>query len=273
MKIEITSPDKIIFPKNKIKKIDVVNYYIEISSYMLPYIKNRLLSVIKCHNGIDAECFFKKHPTNDKDNVETKMIDSEEYFYVNSQNQIVYLAQMGTIEFHTWASSVNNGNQPDCMVFDLDPDEELSLEKTRDAVVKVKSVLDKLNLKSFLKTSGGKGYHIVIPFSKTKNWKSFYEFSKKIALYVENQWSEVFTTNIKKSERKNKIFIDYLRNNKGSTCVAPYSLRARENATISMPISWNDLYKIQPNQINIKNYKKYLSNAWKDFFLCEQILQ
>ena len=159
------------------------------------------------------------------------------------------------------------------MVFDLDPDEKLSLTKLRASVLKVKSVLDELNLVSFLKTSGGKGYHIVVPFVSSKNWDSFYDFSKQIATYVENKWPKEFTTNIRKSERKGKIFVDYLRNNRGSTCVAPYSVRARNGASVSMPISWKDLKNIKPNEITIKNYKKYINNSWEKFYKIDQKLK
>lgn len=271
--IKISNPDKILFPKEKITKMDVINYYIEVSNLMLPYIKNRLLSVIRCHDGINGECFFKKHPSNDKDFVNSFMDDDEEYFYVKNQTELVYQAQMGTMEFHSWGSCVPKVNKPNFMVFDLDPDEKLPLSKLRDAVKKVKSVLDELNLRSFLKTSGGKGYHIVVPFSKAKDWKTFYEFSQNIAIFTEQKWPQTFTTNIKKVERKGKIFLDYLRNNRGSTCVAPFSIRARDKAPISMPISWKDLDKIKPNEITIKNYKKYLNNSWRDFFEIKQELK
>lgn len=270
--ITITNPDKILFPKEKITKYDVVNYYIQISNLMLPYVSNRLLSVIRCHEGVNESCFYKKHPTTDKNMVKTKTVLGEEYFYIELANQLIYQAQMGSLEFHVGGSNVQKINKPNIMVFDLDPDVNLSLAKLRSAVLKLKSVLDELGLKSFLKTSGGKGYHIVIPFSETKNWKSFYEFSEKIAKLAENKWPDIFTTNIRKNERKDKIFVDYLRNSKSSTCVAPYSLRARDGATISMPINWNDLNKIKPNEVTIKNYKKYLNNAWKKFFETEQKL-
>ena len=271
--IKITNPDKIIYPKQKIKKIDIINYYVEVADLMLPYVENRLLSVIRCHEGAGKECFFKKHPTTDKKMVNIKRDKDEEYFFINEKYQLIYQAQMGTIEFHTWGSSVAKINIPNMMVFDLDPDEELSLTKLRHAVLKVKSVLDELNLVSYLKTSGGKGYHIVVPFATSKNWDTFYDFSKQIALVVEDRWPKDFTTNLKKVERKGKNFIDYLRNNRGSTCVAPYSLRARDNATISFPISWDDLGRIKPNEITIKNYKKYLNNSWKDFFTINQKLK
>lgn len=269
--ITITNPNKILFPKDKFKKIDIINYYIEVAHLMLPFIENRLLSVIRCHEGIKGECFFKKHPTTDKF-IHKKKDKGEDYFYINEKYGLIYQAQMGTIEFHIWGSCIPKINKPNLMVFDLDPDEKLSLTKLRTAVLKVKSVLDELKLKSFLKTSGGKGYHIVIPFSETKDWETFYNFSKQVALIIESKWPSEFTTNIKKSERKGKIFIDYLRNNRGSTCVAPYSIRARDNASISMPISWKDLNKIKPNEVNITNYQAYINKAWKNIFKTKQKL-
>lgn len=271
--IKITNPNKVLFPKSKIKKIDLINYYIEISKRMMPFVENRLLAVIRCHKGNSKqECFFKKHPTTDKSMVEIFKDKREEYFYIKDEVQLIYQVQMGTIEFHPWGSSVKANEKPNVMIFDLDPDENLSLTILRSATKKVKSVLDELNLTSFLKTSGGKGYHIVVPFSKTKSWKQFYEFSRQVAILIEQKWPDIFTTNLKKDKRNNKIFIDYLRNNRGSTCVAPYSVRARENAPVSMPISWSNLNKVSPNEVTIKNYKKYLNNSWKNFFSINQEL-
>lgn len=272
-KIKITNEDKIIFPKERIKKIDIINYYIEIADIMLPYIQNRLLSVVRCHKGINNECFIKKHPTNDKKYLNIFIDKKEEYFYINKDYQIIYQVQNGTLEFHIWASTINKINKPDLMIFDLDPDEKVSIDKLREAVLKVKSVLDELKLESFLKTSGGKGYHIIVPFKNTKNWDTFYNFAKQVALIIENKWPNEFTTNLKKDKRKGKIFIDYLRNNRGATCVAPYSLRTRDKATISMPISWESLNHIYPNEININNYKKYLNNSWDKFFEIKQELK
>ena len=267
--IKITSPDKILFPQEKATKIEVINYYIKVAKLMLPYIANRLLSVIRCHDGID-DCFYKKHPTTDKKMVKTKKVSGEEYFYIESIDQLIFQVQMGTLEFHVGGSNVNKINHPNIMVFDLDPDEKLSLKALRSAVLKIKSILDELDLISFLKTSGGKGYHIVIPFSNSTTWQKFYKFSEQIATIAANKWPDIFTTNIRKNQRKNKIFVDYLRNSKSSTCVAPYSLRARNGAPISMPIKWSDLNKIKPNEITIRNYKKYLNDAWDNFYEIDQ---
>ena len=267
-KLNITNPEKIVFPDKKITKLDVVNYYINISTQMLPFVKNRVLSVIRCHENINGECFFKKHPQK-SDNVERVMVNSEEYFYIKSLFQLVFQTQNGTIEFHSTPSPLSPIS-PYIMVFDLDPDQALPLKDLTNAVKLLKTTLDNLNLTSFLKTSGGKGFHIVLPFKKVKSIEAFYNFSKNVAELLESKWPNVFTTNIKKSNRKGKIFVDYLRNNLNSTCVCPYSLRARKGAPISFPISWEDLEKIKPDQINLNNYKKYLNNSWEDFFKLNQ---
>ncbi len=272
MKVEITNPDKLIYPDQKIKKIDVIKYYADVSDKMLPFIKNRPLATIRCHDGIKGECFFKKHPANDKF-VERFNNKGEEYFYVKDCAQLIYQAQMGTIEFHTWACTIKKLENPNCMVFDLDPDDKLPRKKLINAVKLFKTVLDGIELISFLKTSGGKGYHVVVPFTSSNGWEGFYEFSKKVSVLAEKNYPDIFTTNIRKIERKGKIFIDYLRNNRGSTCVAPYSLRARDGASVSMPITWSDIEKIKPNQITLKNYKKHLNDSWKDFFLVKQKLK
>ncbi len=154
------------------------------------------------------------------------------------------------------------------MVFDLDPDEKMSLNQIRQGVKDLKSVLDQLSLKSFLKTSGGKGYHVVVPIQTKISWEQFKSIAKQIAIYMEEKWPDKYTSNMRKNQRKGKIFIDWVRNTKGATSVAPYSLRARPKASVSMPISYNELDKIAPDEITlfdaIKRVKK--KNPWKDFF-------
>lgn len=250
--ILISNPNKIV--NKNIKKIEIVKYYEKYADFLLKFIKNRPISEIRCHNGF--ECFFKKHPANS-----TKLI------YVKTKKDLILEVQQGTFEFHPYGAKSENLNKPDTMIFDLDPDEKLEHDKLVEAVLILKNVLDKLKLKSFLKTSGGKGYHVVIPFKNTKNWKTFETFAKNIALLLESTYPKIFTTNIRKKERKGKIFVDYLRNKKGSTCVAPFSLRARDNLPVSLPILWKDIYTIKPNQVNIKNIDSYINpNAWKNYF-------
>ena len=272
--IKISSPEKIIYPQKGITKLDVVKYYEKVAEFMLPFIKNRPLAVIRCHDNIQ-NTFFKKHPTTDREITNTFFDEDEEYFYVKSKKDIIYQAQMGTIEFHPWGSRLPKIQQPNLMVFDLDPGEDISIERLREGVRDLKNILTELHLTCFLKTSGGKGYHVVVPFKRTNNWNTFSQFSKRVAELMELQFPYKYTTNIRKNQRQGKIFIDYLRNTKGATCIAPYSLRARENAPISMPISWKDLNKITPNQITIENIKPKMLNfdVWDTLDQTGQILK
>ena len=239
---------------------------------MMPFLENRIISTVRCPDGIDGESFFKKHFEKEceglsKIEILNKDKEKEDYYYITSVKGLISEAQMNSIEFHTWGSNIQNLEKPDVMVFDLDPDEKLSLKKLRDGVKDLKSILDELKLKSYLKTSGGKGYHVVVPM-KNIDWKEFRLIAKNIAILMESKWPEKYTSNIRKEKRKNKILIDWVRNTKGATSVAPYSLRARKNLPVSMPIFWNELEKVTPNEITIKNVLKRLKlkDPWKDFF-------
>lgn len=278
-KITITHPERIVYPKQKITKEDVANYYKKVGKRMYKYIGNRLLSVIRCNKGIHGECFFKKHPLKEKNGIKIKKVNkginkSEEYFYISDINGIIYEVQLGTIEFHTWGCLENKINHPDVMVFDLDPDEKLDLKKVRQGAKDLKLILDELNLKSFLKVSGGKGYHIVVPFNNTNNWESFREFSRNVARLMAVRWPERYTANSRKDKREGKIFIDWMRNSKGATSVAPYSLRARDKASVSMPIKWSELDKISPDEITMDKAIKMLKrkDPWEGFFEVNQSL-
>ena len=270
--IKISNPDKLIYNKPKITKMDVVKYYQKVSKRMMPYLENRLISVVRCPDGINGEQFFKKHLEDDrigisKVKLKNKTSKKEDYYYINDITGLINETQMNSIEFHIWGSQAKTIEKPDIIVFDLDPDEKLSLKKLRDGVRDLKSLLDELDLKSYLKTSGGKGYHIVVPINNV-NWKETRKIAKDIATLMETKWPNKYTSNIRKDKRKGKIFIDWVRNTRGATSIAPYSLRARKNATVSMPIAWKDLDKIKPNEITMKKAieRLKLSDPWKDFF-------
>lgn len=269
--ILLTSPNKKIIG-NITKKV-IFNYYKNVAPYMMPYLENRIISVVKAPSGINNKIFFKKHLENqkrylEKINISSKNDKEKDYYYILDEIGLLSEVQMNSYEFHIWGSNASNKNKPNMMVFDLDPDKSLSLDKLRLGVKYLKEILDNLNLKSFLKTSGGKGYHICIPFKNNLTWKKFYKISEDIANIIENTHSELFTTNNRKEKRKNKIFIDYLRNQKSATFVAPYSVRLRKNAPVSMPIAWYELDKIKPNEITIYKAIKRLKkkDPWKDFF-------
>lgn len=256
--VDISNPDRVI--EDTIRKIDILKYYEYALDLMLPYVFMRPISEIRCHTNLN-NTFFKKHPNN-----------SNKLITIENKEDIIKECQNGTLEFHTYSYIAPNAFN--YMVFDLDPDEKLGLNKVRQGVRDLKSILDELNLKSFLKTSGGKGYHVVVPFLSVSSLKAFELFAQKIAKLMETKWPKRYTTNIKKDSRKGKIFVDYLRNKKGATCVAPYSLRARKNLPISFPIGFKELDKFFPDKVNIKNFKKYfVLNAWEGFFEINQKLQ
>lgn len=181
--VKISNPDKVIFNRPKISKFDIALYYRSVGSRMLPYINNRIISVVRCPSGIGGECFFKKHLDNDSEGVfrldiPNKNGGKEDYYYINSVGGLISEVQMNSFEFHTWGSKVDDLERPDILVFDLDPDEALSLKKVRDGVRDLKSVLDELGFKSYLKTSGGKGYHVVVPIKFKIGWEELRDMAK-----------------------------------------------------------------------------------------------
>ncbi len=272
--IEISNPDKIIATNPKLTKIDIVNYYKKVYSKMFPYLEKRLISTIRSPEGNNGVSFFKKHFIK-QEGLGKKLIGKEtknDYYYIKDINGLIKEVQMNGYEFHIWGCTINNINHPDIMVFDLDPDDNLKLKDIRNGVKDLKSILDELGLVSFLKTSGGKGYHILVPIKSIKSWKKLETISKNISKLMETKWPDKYTTNIRKKLRKNKIYIDFLRNKKSATFVAPYSLRIRNKITVSMPIKWSELEKIKPDGINIDMALKRLKrkDPWENFFKIDQ---
>lgn len=268
----ITNPDKIIFEKEKITKRDIMEYYSLISKRMMPFLENRLISVVRSPNGIKNDKFFMKHLNSESKNLGKKRIrdksgDGDEYYYIKNQGGILDEVQMNSYEFHIWGSKQYSIQKPDLLVFDLDPDEGLGIKKVRQGVKDLKKILDDLGLKSFLKTSGGKGYHIYVHL-KSSSWKKTEKIAEDIATVMCTSWPDKYTTNMRKENRKGKIFIDYFRNKMEATSVCPYSLRLKSKAAVSCPIFWSELDKIKPSDITIKNIKERLrkKDPWSDFF-------
>jgi bifunctional non-homologous end joining protein LigD len=275
--VTISSPDKAMYEEPLITKKDVAEYYSQAAERMLPYMGNRILSVIRCPNGISGERFFKKHPRPGAKGIikmPIKENDGEikDYFYIDNAYGLISEVQMNTVEFHTWGSPVSQLELPDTMVFDLDPGEGLSIDRVREGVRDLKKVLDELSLVSYLKTSGGKGYHIVIPLKPSAGWDAFSGFAKRVAEAMQQRWPNRYTSNMRKEHREGKIFIDWVRNSRGSTSIAPYSLRARKGAPVSMPITWQQLDAIAPDEINLSKAAEMIGqeDPWMDYFNIKQ---
>ena len=278
--VKITNPDKVIFADLEITKGDVSQYYAKVAERMLPYVSHRILSIVRCPKGISQACFYKKHPGPGSKGVITIPVmgsdgESDDYFYIEDASGLIYEAQMGTLEFHIWGSRVDQLEKPDMMVFDLDPDEGMDLNKVRQGVRDMKNMLDELSLNSYLKTSGGKGYHVVVPLKPAVSWEEFYDFSRRVAEVMEHKWPDRYTSNVRKVNRSGKIFIDWIRNGRGATSIAPYSLRARKGAKVSMPIEWDELDTVAPDGVNMAEALRRIdgNDPWHDFFQNQQQLK
>lgn len=278
--VKISNPDKLIFNDSEITKVDVVRYYAKVSERMLPYLSHRILSVVRCPKGITQMCFYKKHPGSPSKGILTIPIttssgETEDYFYIENVSGLISEVQMGTLEFHTWGSCVDQLEKPDMMVFDLDPDEGMDLSRVRQGVRDIKSILAELSLNSYLMTSGGKGYHVVVPLKPTVTWDTFHDFARQVAEVMEQKWPDRYTSNVRKAKRTGKIFIDWIRNGRGATSIAPYSLRARNGAKVSMPIAWNELDTVAPDSIKMSDALLRIAenDPWKDFYKNNQMLK
>jgi bifunctional non-homologous end joining protein LigD len=278
--VKITHPDKVLFDDPPVTKEDLIRYYEKVSARMLPYVSGRILSIVRCPKGVSETCFYKKHPGPGSKGIVTVPVlnsegETEEYFYIDSALGLISEAQMGTLEFHTWGSRVDALEKPDVMVFDLDPDEGMALDRVRQGVRDLQGILSELSLPGYLKTSGGKGYHVVVPFRPAASWDAFHDFARRIAEVMERKWPERYTSNVRKGRRTDKIFIDWIRNGRGATSVAPYSIRARKGARVSMPITWEELDTVAPDGVDMPEALRRvgLSDPWKDFFESGQILK
>jgi bifunctional non-homologous end joining protein LigD len=215
---------------------------------MLPHIANRPLSLVRCPDGAGKQCFFQKHvnhmlppgitgtPVPDK---KTRKI--EQYITLSTPEAVAGLAQMGVLEVHPWGSQNDDLERPDRVVIDLDPDTAISWSTLCDAAAEVRDRLKKLGLTSFLKTTGGKGLHVVIPIKPNHEYPAVKEWAHEFVLQMERDNPRLYLTKMSKAARANHIFLDYLRNERGATAVAPFSPRAREGAHVSLPLPWTDL--------------------------------
>lgn len=278
--IKISNPDKVMFDDPVTTKIDVVQYYEKVSERMLPYVSHRILSIVRCPKGISQTCFYKKHPGAGSKGIITIPITTssgeiEDYFYIENAPGLISEVQMGTLEFHTWGSRVDEIEKPDVMVFDLDPDEGMDLSRVRQGVLDIRSILNELSLNSYLKTSGGKGYHVVVPLKPVVTWDAFHDFARRVAEVMEQKWPDRYTSNVRKAKRTDKIFIDWIRNGRGATSIAPYSIRARKGARVSMPIAWDELDTVAPDGITMADALLRISDSdpWKGFFQNDQMLK
>ncbi|MDQ8183287.1 DNA ligase D [Pelagicoccus sp. SDUM812005] len=281
--ITITHPSRILYPSIGATKMQVARYYEAVANWMLPYVKNRPLSLLRHPRGRQEKGFFQKHidssfPTAIRQVTIEASKGSSTYGYITNEEGLIALLQMGSLEIHTWGSTVDAVEKPNILVFDLDPAENLPSETTTGAALLLRDILaDRAGLKSFLKTTGGKGLHVVLPFRRGPTWKEVKQFSKSVSIFLRQQNPNAFTLRSSIKERRGKIYIDYQRNSRGATAIVPYSTRARENATVAMPLSWEEATEsLQSNRYTIENAWDRLSSLevdpWSDFKSTRQSL-
>lgn len=243
--IEISNPDKVMFPDTGITKSELVKYYRKISGHILPYLIDRPLTMHNYPDGIESNDFYQKdEPGYFPDwiaTIEVKLKKGGKRQMVNCRTEqtLIYLANKAMITPHIWLSSKSDLDKPDKLVFDLDPPEG-NFELVQQAAADLKDLFDTLGLSSFVMTTGSKGMHIIIPLDGKSKFDSIHEFAKNIAEYLALNNPEKYTTETRIDKRKNRLFIDYLRNAYGQTMVAPYALRARNGAPVATPLDWNE---------------------------------
>ncbi|NIJ06450.1 bifunctional non-homologous end joining protein LigD [Sphingomonas vulcanisoli] len=249
--VTITNPDRVIYPESGITKGELADYYLRLADPVLQWVADRPVSLVRCPQGRAKHCFFQKHDAGSFGDavrhvpIREKNGHDEPYLYLNDAKGLLTCVQMGAIEFHGWGSKVTDVEKPDRLVFDLDPDEGLGWDEVRAAAEQLRDVLGEMGLASWPMLSGGKGIHVVVPLDASRAWPEVKDFASRFAQAISEAHPERFTANMKKVQRKGRIFLDWLRNQRGATAVLPYVARARPNAPVAAPVTWDELKHIE----------------------------
>lgn len=268
--ISVSHPDRIIYPDTDITKADLARYYTEVADHMLPHVARRPLSMIRCPEGIGEECFFQRHIAREQS---PHLYDTgiqvkgrhEDYLMIKDVEGLVTLVQWGTIELHPWGCLADKPDLPDKIIFDLDPDPDVKWQAVIDGALDVKQRMEEFGLETFLKTTGGKGLHVVVPFKREFKWPAIKGLARAVAESMEHDHPDRYISKSSKVARKGLIFVDYLRNDLTSTAVAPYSVRARPGATVATPIEWDELsIDLKPADFTIRTVPERLKTLKRD---------
>jgi bifunctional non-homologous end joining protein LigD len=248
--IEITSPDRHVFPDAGCTKLDIATHYARVGARMVTLAGHRPLSLFRCPGGLGEPCFFQKHGHGampaalSQVDIAEKDGGTEAYLYATRPQGWVAAAQMGTVEFHIWGARTDRLDRPDRLVFDLDPDEGLDWADVRTAAVELREALAQFGLTSGAIVTGGKGVHVWMPLKRSRDWETVKLFSKTFAHALAERAPDRYTATMSKARRKGRIFIDWLRNDRGATAIAPYSIRARTGAPVAVPVTWDELDRL-----------------------------
>ena len=281
--VHLTHPVKLLDAESRLTKQQLADYYWAIAPRMLAYVANRPLSLVRCPDGTGRPCFYQKHANHalppgveSVDIADKKTGKPQPYISLSTPEALAGLAQMGVLEVHPWGSTTSDIERPDQIVFDLDPGTDIAWRTLADSASDVRKHLRKLGLESFLKTTGGKGLHVVVPIKAKYDWPTVKQFAHAVALSMEQRRPELYLSKMTKAARKGHIYIDYLRNQRGATAIAPYSPRARDGAPVALPLSWSDLERPERPIFKValfNEWKRRLTrDPWKHFLETRQVL-
>jgi bifunctional non-homologous end joining protein LigD len=260
-----------------VTKGELALYYERIAPWILPRIADRPLTLVRCPEGRAKQCFYQKHlnehaPKSVRRIQVEEEAGSEPYGTIDSAEGLLSLVQMGVLEMHIWGSTRKDIEKPDYVVFDLDPDEGLAWERVVEGALLLRDRLGDMGLRSFLKTTGGKGLHVCVPLTRRAGWDEVKAFTKAVSESVVADDPQRYTSKLPKASRKGKIFIDYLRNGRGATSICAYSTRARAGAPVSVPLAWDEIESgqdVHGDHWNVRNVPERLeslaADPWEEF--------
>ncbi len=278
--VRLTHPERVLFPEQGASKRTIAAYYQRVCTRMLPHIDKRPLTLVRCPDGRDGECFYQKHANASipaavgRIEIREQSGHTREYMLVDSVNGLVATAQVGALELHVWGARSDRLDRPERIVFDLDPDEELAFARVHEAAFELRDVLTSAGLKCFPLLTGGKGIHVVVPIRRTRTWSEAKDFARGLASRLAEAAPDRYVAKASKSARSGKIYIDWLRNERGATAIAPYSLRARLGAPVAAPVNWDEVENCKSARTytlsNVENWLSSVSGAWSDYFSVHQ---
>ena len=273
--VKLSHPNRVLYPEQGITKGDLAEYYEKVAERMLPYVSGRPLTLVRCPEGQQGECFFQRNANDDMSRQIRRLPlraskSVKDALVIDSLAGLIALVQMGVLEIHTWGSTAKRIERPDQLTFDLDPDPGLSWKILRQAIGELRAKLADVALIGFVKTTGGKGLHVVVPIAPTLDWQQAKAFSKAVADSMVAATPELYVATMSKSKRAGKIFIDYLRNARSATAICAYSTRARAGAPVAVPLRWEELKAdLRDDHFNIRNVPGRLrglrKDPWADF--------
>ncbi|MBV6469562.1 MAG: Multifunctional non-homologous end joining protein LigD [Nitrospirae bacterium] len=280
--VTLSHPQRMLYPEQQLTKEALARYYETVSEWILPHLQGRPLSLVRCPEGYEQECFYQKHATDripdviGRVEIPTKE-SSASYMVADSLPALIGLVQLGVLELHTWGARRDRLERPDRFVLDLDPAPDVPWPMVVEAAQLLRTLLQELDLRSFVKTTGGKGLHVVVPIRRTQGWDEVKAFSKAVAEHLVGTIPERFIATMSKQKRGGKIFIDYLRNAEGATAVAAYSTRARRGAPVSVPLAWDELSPgLRSDHFTVvdlpQRLRQLAEDPWREYFSQRQTI-